>query len=191
MRFTETTLPGAFLVELDQWVDDRGFFARSWCRREFAARGLNADFVQCNIGFSRHAGTLRGIHLQLAPHAEAKLVRCCRGSIHDVVVDLRPGSPTFRQWIGTELTADNHRMLYVPEGFGHGYQTLEDDTEIVYQTSEYYHAAHATGVRYDDPAFAFRWPLTVTRISDADRRWPSFDPGTWTGANVEPAGGAP
>src|SRR5262245_50224862 len=137
MIFTETKLPGAFLLELEKRADDRGFFARSWCQREFRRHGLNPHLAQCNISFNRQKGTLRGMHFQAAPHAEAKLVRVTRGAIFDVIIDLRPKSPTYKRHLSVELAADNHRMLYVPEGFAHGFVTLEDNTEIFYQMSEF------------------------------------------------------
>jgi dTDP-4-dehydrorhamnose 3,5-epimerase len=172
--FTETGIEGAYVVDIEPREDDRGFFARAWCRREFEDAGLNADLVQINLARSYRMGTLRGMHYQGAPHAEVKLARCTRGAIYDVAVDLRPESPTFRRWFGLELTADNHRMLYVPEGFAHGYQTLTDDAEMCYQTSQFYDSASAGGVRYDDPAFGIDWPLPVSVISEADRSWPDF-----------------
>ena len=174
MKFMETELAGAFIIELEQKTDPRGFFARAWCKDEFSAAGLVNDIVQCNIGFSERAGTLRGIHYQQAPHGEAKVVRCTRGSVFDVIIDVRPDSLTFGKWSGHELDADDRLMLFIPEGFGHGYQTLEDDTEIFYQSSEFYHPESAVGIRYNDPAFAIHWPLEVTSISEADRTWPDY-----------------
>ncbi|MDO9541023.1 MAG: dTDP-4-dehydrorhamnose 3,5-epimerase [Kiritimatiellia bacterium] len=168
MRFTETKLKGAFILAPEFLEDERGFFARTWCRREFEARGLNIRLVQCNISFNRHRGTLRGIHYQIEPHAEAKLVRCTMGAIYDVILDLRPDSATFKQWLAVELTAENRLMLYIPAGLAHGFQTLEDNTEVFYQMSEFYHPECARRVRYDDPAFAIRWPLPVTIVSDKD-----------------------
>lgn len=175
MIFTETGLTGAYVVGIKRIEDDRGFFARGWCRREFEEAGLNPGLVQINLARSLKQGTLRGLHYQEAPHAEAKLARCTKGAIFDVLVDLRPDSPTFKRWFGLELTADNHQMLYVPEGFAHGYETLTDDAEMCYHTSQFYAAASARGVRYDDPAFGIAWPLPVAVISDADRRWADFD----------------
>lgn len=175
MIFTPTELQGALLLDIEPRADARGFFARSWCRREFEAHGLSATIAQSNIAVSPRKGTLRGLHYQEAPDAEVKLVRCTRGAVYDVIVDLRPESPTYKRWLGMELSADNHRMLYVPEGFAHGYQTLSDDCELWYQTSQFYAPAAARGVRYDDPAFDIRWPLAVTVISDADHGWPLFD----------------
>jgi len=172
MDFIETNLQGACLIRMKRISDQRGFFARAWCTREFAEHGLNPQMAQMNVGFSPKAGTLRGLHYQTAPHQEAKLVRCTRGAIFDVVVDLRPGSATRGRWYGVELSADHETMLYAPEGFAHGYQTLRDDCEVCYLTSTAYAADAATGVRYNDPAFSISWPLPVEMISEADRNWP-------------------
>lgn len=174
MVFAETKIPGAYLIEMESRVDHRGFFARTWCQKEFGTRGLNPRLVQINLGFSKLKGTLRGMHYQLAPDEEVKVVRCTMGSIYDVVVDLRPGSTTYRQWLGVELTAENRRMLYIPEGCAHGYLTLEDATEVLYQTSAFYSPESARGVRYDDPAFSIDWPIPVQVVSDQDKNWPSF-----------------
>ena len=176
MLFTETDLPGAYLVDLQKLEDERGFFARSWCAREASALGIDPRIVQCNISFNNRKGTLRGMHLQLPPFAESKLVRVTRGALYDVIIDLRADSATFKQWLGIELTAENRRALFVPKGFAHGFQTLEDDTEIFYQMSEFYSPEHARGVRWDDPAFGIRWPLEVTEISPKDRVLPHFTP---------------
>jgi dTDP-4-dehydrorhamnose 3,5-epimerase len=172
MKFTETKLQGAFIVEPEFLEDERGFFARTWCRHEFEARGLNPRLVQCNISFNRRRGTLRGMHYQVEPYAEAKLVRCTMGAIYDVILDLRPNSATFKEWLAVELTAENRRMLFIPEGLAHGFQTLEDNTEVFYQMSEFYHPECARRVRYDDPAFAIGWPLLVTIVSDKDMIYP-------------------
>lgn len=174
MRFHETKISGVFLIDLDRREDHRGFFARSWCHREFSEHGLNTRIVQINVGYTVKRGGLRGMHYQAGPNAEAKTVRCTRGAIFDVAVDLRPDSPTFRQWFGAELTAENHRILYLPEGCAHGYQTLADETEMEYMTSAFYAPQDARGVRHDDPAFAIAWPLPVSSISDADKSWPDF-----------------
>jgi len=174
MTFTELKLTGAYIIDLERREDPRGFFARSWCRKEFGDHGLCEEFVQINVGYSTKKGTLRGMHHQAAPHEEVKVVRCTMGAIYDVIIDLRPDSPTFRGWTGVELNSGNHRMLYVPEGFAHGYQTLEDGTEICYQTSRSYVPESARGNRYDDPAFGVEWPLPVSSISDSDRSWPDF-----------------
>ena len=174
MNFTTTALPGVVLASLSRRTDHRGYFARGWCAAEFAAHGLNPHAVQLNVGFSHLRGTLRGMHYQAAPHAEAKQVRCTRGVVFDAVVDLRPDSPTFCRWLGVELSADNGDMLCVPEGCAHGYQTLTDGAEIHYLTSEPYHAGSARGFRFDDPAFDIKWPLPVAAISAADLAWPVF-----------------
>lgn len=176
MIFTPTPLGGACLIEPERRGDERGYFARVWCAQEFAERGLSTALVQVNVGYSKRKGTLRGMHYQAAPEQEIKLVRCTRGAVYDVMVDLRPDSSTLGQWFGAELTPDNGRMLYVPEGFAHGYQTLVDDSEISYQTSRPYAPACATGVAYDDPAFGIDWPMPPTVLSDADRAWPAYSP---------------
>ena len=152
MIFTATKLPGAFIIDLERHEDERGFFARSWCQKEFAAHGLDGRLVQCNVSYNLKKGTLRGLHLQVAPYAEAKLVRCTRGAIFDVVLDLRPASPSYGKWYGAELSAENGRMLYVPEGCAHGYQTLEEGTEMYYMASEFYAPSAVRGVRFDDPS---------------------------------------
>ncbi|MBV8856069.1 MAG: dTDP-4-dehydrorhamnose 3,5-epimerase [Acidobacteria bacterium] len=175
MIFKETRLGGAFVVEPERFEDERGFFARSWSAREFAEQGIDPALVECNVSFNRRAGTLRGMHYQAAPHAQAKLVRCTRGAIFDAIIDLRPDSPTFKGWVGVELSAENGVMLYVPEGFAHGFQTLADDTEVFYQMSSYYEAASGRGVRWDDPAFGIEWPAARERIINArDRDYPDF-----------------
>lgn len=175
MIFVETPLSGAFVVEPERIEDHRGFFARSFCQREFAARGMASTLVQCNISYNHKAGTLRGMHFQAAPHEEAKLVRCTMGAIHDVIVDLRPESPTYRQWFGVDLTADNRRMLFIPAGFAHGFQTLVDGSEVFYQMSEFFHADSGRGLRFDDPALDIRWPLDALIVSDRDRSYPLLD----------------
>ncbi len=175
MIICETRIPGAYEIRVEPKCDDRGFFARSWCQQEFAARGLNSRLVQCSISFNARKGTLRGVHYQAAPCPETKLVRCTMGAIYDVVVDLRVESPTYRQWIGATLTAQNRHMLYVPGGCGHGFMTLEDETEVFYQMSEFYHPELARGVRWDDPAFGIVWPGTVEQISDRDRTYPNLE----------------
>ena len=174
MLFTETKLKGAFVLEIEKREDNRGFFARTFCQNEFRAHGLNPLVVQCNIAYNKKKGTLRGMHFQNAPHAENKLVRCTRGAIHDVIIDLRPHSPTYKQWVSAELTEDNHKLLYVPEGFGHGYQTLTETAEVIYQVSQFYAPESASGVRHNDPAFNITWPLAVAAISDLDKNWPDF-----------------
>jgi dTDP-4-dehydrorhamnose 3,5-epimerase len=176
MRFTETKVAGAYLVEPEPIADERGFFARTWCREEFAANGLNPDLAQANLSFNARRGTLRGMHYQAAPHEEAKLVRCTRGAIFDVALDLRPGSSSYLAWFGTELTDANRHMLYVPEGCAHGFLTLEDATEVAYQMSTPYAPAAARGVRWDDPAFGIEWPGEVLVINERDRSYPDLDP---------------
>jgi dTDP-4-dehydrorhamnose 3,5-epimerase len=184
--FEPAPLDGAWILDLERQADDRGFFARAWCRREFEARGLVADLVQANVAHSRRKGTIRGLHYQVAPFQETKLVRCVRGAICDVIVDLRPESATYLQWFGTELTAENRRQLYVPKDFAHGYQTLVDDSEVFYQLSAFY-AAHAErGIRWNDPLFAIAWPVDVTfDVSPKDQAWPDFTPQRPPGAGVQ------
>jgi dTDP-4-dehydrorhamnose 3,5-epimerase len=175
MRFVPAGLDGAYVIELEPYEDERGSFARIWCRDELAAHGLTAELAQCSISRNARAGTLRGLHFQRAPHEEAKLVRCTRGSIFDVIVDLRPGSPTRSRWVGVELEAERGNALYVPEGFAHGFQTLVDDAEVLYMISHRYVPEAAGGVRWNDPAFAIDWPEARARtISDRDRAWPDF-----------------
>jgi dTDP-4-dehydrorhamnose 3,5-epimerase len=175
MIFTETRLKGAWIIDPGRLEDARGFFARTWCRKEFEARGLDAGLAQCSISYNARKGTLRGMHWQAEPHPETKVVRCTRGSMHDVLLDLRPDSPTFKAWVAVELTAENRRMLYVPKGVAHGFQTLEDATEVLYMISEFHHPECARGVRWDDPAFGIAWPLAVSVISDRDRSYPSWE----------------
>jgi dTDP-4-dehydrorhamnose 3,5-epimerase len=173
MRFEKTTVPGVYVVGLDLLEDERGFFARSFCADEFAEHGLDSSFVQCNVSFNRRAGTVRGLHFQAAPAAESKLVRCTRGAIYDVVVDLRPESPAYLRHVGVELTAENRDALYIPAGpVAHGFQTLADETEVSYQMGERYTPGAARGVRFDDPALGISWPLPVTSITDKDAAWP-------------------
>jgi dTDP-4-dehydrorhamnose 3,5-epimerase len=174
VKFSETALKGAFIIEPERIEDERGFFARTFCRREFEARGLNPDLVQCSISFNHQRATLRGMHYQSAPHAEAKLVRCTRGAIYDVIIDLRPQSPTFRRWVAVDISAENHLMVYVPEGFAHGFQTLQDETEVSYYISEFYSPECARGVRWNDPAFAIGWPIADPVISARDQTHPEF-----------------
>lgn len=174
MVITETELKGAFVIQLEPFKDVRGFFARAWSDRELKAAGLNANFVESNISFNEKKGTLRGMHYQLPPYHQAKLVRCTRGSIYDVFIDLRPDSPTFKQWVAKELSADNHLILYVPGEFAHGYQTLEDSTEVSYQTAAYYAPEHGRGVRWNDPAFNITWPIDSLVMIDRDRDYPDY-----------------
>jgi dTDP-4-dehydrorhamnose 3,5-epimerase len=174
MRFSQTELCGAWLIEPVPARDHRGFFARTFCVREYEERGLTTRFVQHNTSYSVAKGTLRGMHFQRAPHGEVKVVSCLKGAIWDVIVDLRPESPTYRRWQGFELTADNYRQLYIPEGFVHGFQSLCDDAEVGYLISQFYEPMAAGGVRFDDPALAIDWPLPLTVISEKDRSWPDF-----------------
>ena len=174
MKFEESKILGAFEITPESIPDERGFFARAWCQNDFALQGLNSRLVQCNISFNTLAGTLRGMHYQAAPHAESKLVRCTQGAIYDVVVDMRAESPTFKNWFGAELTAENHRMIYVPEGCAHGFITLKDKTEVFYQMSEFYKPESAHGIRWDDPVFKIIWPAKVQVISERDRNYPDF-----------------
>ena len=174
MIFKETKLKGAYVIEINPLEDERGFFARSFCAKEFKEHGLNQNIAQCNISYNEKKGTLRGVHYQAAPHEEAKLVRCTMGAIFDVIIDLRPDSATFKKWIGVELTKENRRMLYVPEGFAHGFQTLEDHTEVLYQMSEFHHPEWARGVRWNDPTFGIFWPVNVEIISIGDQQYLDF-----------------
>lgn len=174
MNFIQTKLAGAYIVEIEKQKDERGFFARSWCRNEFETHGLNPNLAQCNISFNGKKGTLRGMHFQMEPFEEAKLVRCTMGSLYDVIVDLRQNSPSFGKHLGIILTPDNRRMLYVPEGFAHGFLTLDDNTEIFYQISEFYAPKYARGFRWNDPAFGIEWPSGVKIMSDRDRNYPDF-----------------
>jgi len=171
MHFVDTDVFGAKVIDPAPHGDERGRFMRAWCAKEFADHGLNFVPVQANMGFSVKKGTLRGMHFQVEPALEAKLVRCTRGSMFDVALDLRPDSPTYLKWFGVKLSAENARMLFVPEGCGHGYQTLEDDTEMHYMTSAYYTASACRGARFDDPAFGIQWPLPATVVSEQDRKW--------------------
>jgi dTDP-4-dehydrorhamnose 3,5-epimerase len=174
MLFKETRIKGAFVVELEKRGDDRGFFARAFCRKEFEAQGLVFNPVQANIGASRLRGTLRGLHYQARPHEEKKLVRCTAGAVFDVIVDLRPVSPSYRKWFGVELTPENHKMLYVPEGCAHGYLTLADRTELFYLVSEFYAPGAERGIRWNDPAFGVEWPVRPLVMSEKDAGWPDF-----------------
>ncbi len=174
MRFKETRLGGAYTIEIEPAKDERGFFARSWCRRESESLGLQPEMVQSSISFNRKRGTLRGMHYQASPHEEAKVVRCTMGAIFDVMIDLRPASATFKQWVGTELSAEKRRTLYIPEGLAHGFLTLTDNAEVLYQISTYHEPDAVRGVRWDDPAFAVRWPIAAQIISAGDRQFPRF-----------------
>ncbi len=174
MKFTKLDLRDAFLVELEKHGDHRGFFARLWCQKEFEEHGLVPHVVQANISFSTLKGTIRGLHYQEEPFAETKFIRCVKGAIFDVIIDIQPDSPTFMKWFSIELTAENHKMLYVPKGYAHGFQSIETDTEVTYLVSEFYTPHAEGGIRYDDPAFGIQWPLPVAEISDKDRNWPGF-----------------
>lgn len=174
MIFTETKLEGAFVITPEKLEDERGFFARTWCAREFQERGLEPGLAQCSISFNEKKGTLRGMHYQVAPYEETKIVRCTRGAMYDVILDLRTDSPTYKHWLGMELTADNHQMLYIPEGFAHGFQTLCERTEVFYQISESYVPDAAAGIRWNDPAFGIEWPLEISAISERDANFANF-----------------
>jgi dTDP-4-dehydrorhamnose 3,5-epimerase len=175
MIFEQTEIPGAYIVEPQRFEDDRGFFARAWCRREFAAHGLPAHIAQANVSYNRHKHTLRGFHYQLAPHQEDKLMRCTRGAVHDVLVDLRPDSPTFKRHITVTLSAANYRALLVPKGCANAFLTLEDHSEMTYLASEFYAPEAERGVRWNDPALGIEWPAEPAVISDKDRSWPDFE----------------
>jgi dTDP-4-dehydrorhamnose 3,5-epimerase len=172
MTFTETKLPGAYIITIKRLEDERGFFGRSFCKNEFDEHGLNSNIVQANVSYNKTKGILRGLHMQKAPFEETKLVRCTCGAIYDVIVDMRRQSPMFKQWIGVELTADNYTMLYVPEGFAHSYLTLEDNCEVTYNVTQFYTAGAEVGFRWDDPAFNITWPVTPVTISERDRNHP-------------------
>lgn len=175
MIFQESKLKGALIIHLEPKVDDRGFFARSWCQQEFEQQGLESNLAQCNISFNSRRGTLRGMHYQAEPYAETKLVRCTKGAIYDVVIDLRTQSPTYKEWIGVTLTAKNRDMIYVPEGCAHGFLTLEEESEVFYQMSQFYDAPSACGLRWNDPAFRIDWPAEPELISERDRTYPDFE----------------
>jgi dTDP-4-dehydrorhamnose 3,5-epimerase len=177
MKFIATDLEPSMIIAMERHEDDRGSFARAWCRQEFADHGLDLDWVQMNVSTSRRRGTIRGLHYQVPPWQEAKLVRCVRGAIHDVIVDLRPGSPRQGQWIAVELRAGDDRWLYVPRGFAHGFQAVADDTEVMYLISQFYHPAAERGLRHDDPGLAISWPLSPSVISSKDAAWPDYAPG--------------
>ena len=174
MEFLKTNLPGVFEIHIEARTDERGFFARTWCQKEFESHGLAGKLVQSSLSFNKRKGTLRGMHYQITPHEETKLVRCTQGAVYDVVLDLRPSSPAFKMWIGVELTAGKRNMIYVPQGCAHGFLTLEDRCEVIYQMSEFQHSGSARGVRWDDPAFQIQWPVKVEVISERDRNYPNF-----------------
>lgn len=171
MIFTETQLQGVYIIDLEPQNDDRGFFGRTWCQQEFTERGLNPQLVQCNISYNIKCGTLRGMHYQSHPYQEAKLVRCTSGKIYDVIIDLRPDSTTFKKWLAFTLTGNSYRSIYIPEGFAHGFQTLEDNTEVFYQMSEFFHPEAARGVRWNDPEFQIEWPIEALIISEKDKSY--------------------
>lgn len=175
MIFRETSLKGAYVVELNKLEDDRGFFGRIWCENEFKAHNLNANLVQSNVSYSKKKGTMRGFHFQKHPYQETKLVRCTRGSAYDVIIDLRPESPTFKQWFGIELSAENRKMLYVPENFGHSFLTLEDNSEVYYLVTEFYNSEAECGLRWNDPTFDVKWPIEIKEISEKDSNHPNFN----------------
>lgn len=176
MKFVSIPLNGAYVIEVEPSFDERGFFARCWSADEFEERGLTTRLAQCSISFNSHRNTLRGLHYQNEPYAEAKVVRCSAGAMYDVLVDLRCGSPTYRKWFGVELNAENRKMLYVPKGFAHGFQTLVDNTEVFYQISENYRREASSGVRWNDPSFAIDWPITNPILSERDRTFPDYTP---------------
>jgi len=172
--FTETELIGSYIIEIEKLEDERGFFARTWDQNLFKKIGLNPEIVQCNISFSKNKGTLRGMHYQISPYEEAKLIRCTKGSIFDVIIDLRKDSKSFKQWVGFKISEHDYKMLYVPEGFAHGFQTLEDNTEVIYQVSQFYNPASEQGIRWDDKAFKIKWPLQPSSISEKDQTYEDF-----------------
>ncbi len=175
MKFTKLSLEGAYIIEIEPFNDERGFFARSWCQKEFKEHGLDARLVQCNISFNKHRGTLRGMHYQSKPQEEAKLIRCTRGSIYDVIIDLRQDSKTYKKWVSIELDSINRKMIYVPEGFAHGFVTLEDNTEVFYQVSEFYNPKYYKGIRWNDQSFNIQWPINENLIiSKQDKSWEDF-----------------
>jgi dTDP-4-dehydrorhamnose 3,5-epimerase len=174
VRFTETPIAGAYIIDIEPLEDERGFFARNWCRQELEALGLNTGVAQCSTSYNKRRGTLRGMHYQIKPYAETKLVRCVRGSIYDVILDIRPSSPTYKEWFALELTSGNHRTLYIPEDLAHGFQTLEDDTEVYYQISEIYQPDYSRGIRWNDSAFKIRWPIEQQVMSERDLSFPDF-----------------
>jgi dTDP-4-dehydrorhamnose 3,5-epimerase len=175
MKFIPTALDGVCIIELEMINDNRGFFARSWCKEAFGQNELSNDIVQCNISFNLQCATIRGLHYQVSPHEETKIVRCIRGGIYDVVIDLRKNSPSYMSWIGVNLNSENRKMIYIPTGFAHGYQTLTSETEIYYQVDQYYNPKAEQGIRWDDPAFSIDWPISKNCIvSEKDRAWPNF-----------------
>jgi len=176
MIFTETKLKGAFVIELEKLEDPRGFFARAFCQKEFKEHGLNPNIVQSNVSLNFKKGTMRGMHFQAAPYQEVKMIRCTRGAIFDVIIDLRKNSPTYKRWVSIELTEDNYKMLYIPEDFAHGYLTLKDKSEVIYFVTQFYQPNSEAGVRYNDPAFGIQWPAKVDprMMTDKDKNWPDY-----------------
>ncbi len=175
MKFTETPIKGAMIIELEKYEDHRGYFARGFCKKEFEQQGLDPHIVQCNFSKSRKKGTLRGMHYQAAPHSEVKMVRCMNGSIYDVIVDLRKDSPSYKRWFGLKLTDENYNMLYIPKGLAHGFQTLVEDSVIFYMVTQYYNQQAESGVRWNDPSFNIDWPLDVSEISEKDQAYPDYN----------------
>lgn len=175
MKFTETYLKGSYILEIDKLVDDRGFFGRLWCSEQAKKYNLNTNIVQSNVSFSKHKGTLRGLHFQKEPYQETKLVRCTKGAVYDVIVDLRPESPTFKKWFGVELTENNYKMIYVPENFAHGFITLEPNSEVYYLVTEFYNKDAEGGIKWNDKEINIKWPISVSEISDRDKSHPDFD----------------
>lgn len=171
MKFIETALSGAYIIDIEPIEDERGFFSRSWCKKKFEEQGLNPNLVQCNLSFNKKRGTLRGMHYQSKPYEEDKLVRCTMGGIYDVIIDLRPNSCSYQEWLAVELNAINRKMLYIPAGFAHGFQTLEDNTEVFYQMTEFYHPECARGVRWNDPVFKIEWPIREPILSLKDSQY--------------------
>lgn len=176
MKFTETNLKGAFIIEFEKREDSRGFFARAFCEKEFADKGLETRIVQANASYNFKKGTLRGMHRQIVPYQEVKMIRCTRGAVYDVIIDLRKNSPTYKQWFGIELTEDNYKMLYIPEDFAHGYLTLKNKSDVIYFVTQFYQPSSESGVRYDDPAFGIKWPpgIETGLMTDKDKNWPDF-----------------
>ena len=175
MKFTETELSGSFVIEVEKMEDDRGFFGRLWCEDEFKKHNLNTNIVQSNVSLSNKKGTLRGMHFQKSPYQETKLLRCTKGAVYDVIIDLRPESPTFKKWFGVKLTEDNHKMIYVPENFAHGFLTLEDNSEVTYFVTQFYNKEAERVLRWNDPAFNIKWPIEITEISGKDRSHANFN----------------
>jgi len=175
MKFKETSLDGAYVIEIDKLLDERGFFGRLWCEKEFKFHDLNTNIVQSNVSLSKKKGTLRGMHFQKSPYQETKLVRCTKGAVYDVIIDLRPNSPTYKKWFGVKLTENDHKMIYVPENFAHGFITLEDNSEVYYLVTQFYNKEAEAGLRWNDPTFNIKWPLEVKEISEKDNNHSDFN----------------